>query len=303
MSNLRTLRSSLQRDHAGIGFRTPHFDEIVATRPAVGFVEVHAENYMAGRQLAESGSARRHVETLRRLWPVSIHGVGLSLGSAGGLDAGHLSRLADLVSRIEPVLVSEHLSWSTGSGAYLNDLLPLPLTEESLAVVAGNVARAQDCLGRQILIENPSSCLRFAASTLSEPDFLGALVERTGCGLLLDVNNIFVTCGNVGGDPDEWLQTLPVQAVHEIHLAGHCVNVADGVAILIDDHGSRVCADVWALYRRAVRRFPEAATLIEWDSNLPPLPVLLAEADAADAHRRAALGEKLDGETRDACAA
>lgn len=276
---------------AGIGFRTPHFDEIVATRPRVGFLEVHAENYMAARRGA--GPASRRLMALRCDWPLSIHGVGLSLGSAEGVSSQHLDRLAALVHQTQPLFVSEHLSWSVVGDAYLNDLLPLPYTEESLAVVADNIVRVQDRLQRRILIENPSVYLRFVHSTLDEAEFLGELVRRTGCGLLADVNNIFVSCANVGGDPQAWIASLPADAVCEIHLAGHCVNDADGVPILIDDHGSAVSEPVWALYEIAVRRFPQAVPLIEWDCNLPALPVLLAEASEADRRRDVALVEKV----------
>jgi uncharacterized protein (UPF0276 family) len=220
---------------------------------------------------------------------VSVHGVGLSLGSHEGVDHHHLGRLAGLIERIEPALVSEHLSWSVAGGTYLNDLLPLPYTEESLTVVAGNVARVQDRLRRRILLENPSAYLRFTASRIPEAEFLSELVRRTGCGLLCDVNNIYVTCANVGGDPHSRLDRLPAAAVREIHLAGHHANDVDGIEILIDDHGAPVCEAVWALYERAVRRFSRAATLIEWDSDLPELAVLVAEAERADRTRLAAL--------------
>lgn len=276
---------------SGIGFRSPHFAGIVATRPKVGFLEVHAENYMTG-----GGLPMRHLEVLRSDWPLSVHGVGLSLGSAAGLDARHLDRLARLVEAVEPMLVSEHLSWSVMGGVYLNDLLPLPYTEESLAIVAANLGRVQDRLRRRILIENPSAYLRFTHSTLGEADFLAELVRRTGCGLLFDVNNVHVTCTNMGGDPGTWIDSLPADAVLEIHLAGHAINEADGARILIDDHGSPVAPAVWALYERAVRRFAHAQTLVEWDNNLPDLPVLLAEADEADRRRRAALAEVCDAE-------
>lgn len=273
---MSTLPSSTERQTAGIGLRCPHFEEIVATRPAVGFLEIHAENYMGG------GRMPARLEVVRRHWPISVHGVGMSLGSAEGINDRHLERLARLVERIEPDWVSEHLAWSVVDGMYLNDLLPLPYSEESLAVVAANIAHVQDRLRRQLLIENPSAYLRFAQSTLSEVEFLNELVRRTGCGLLFDVNNVFVNCRNFGGDPLAWIEGLPADAVHELHLAGHAVNDADGVTILIDDHGSQVSAAVWELYERAVARFPNAATLIEWDSNLPPLPVLVAEAQEAD---------------------
>lgn len=269
----------------GVGFRTPHFDVIVATRPAVGWFEVHPENYFGG------GEPLAQLRVLRCDWPISLHGVGLSLGSAGGIDARHLDRLADLCDRIEPLLVSEHLAWSVTGGVYLNDLLPLPYTEESFNVVAGNVARAQDRLGRRMLIENPSSYLRFASSSLGEAEFLAALAGRTGCGLLCDVNNIVVSCHNVGGDPLGYLEALPPAAVEEIHLAGHAVNDADGTTILIDDHGSVVGPQVWALFEEAVRRFPHAAPLIEWDSNLPTFDVLLGEAKTAERRQRRILHE------------
>lgn len=273
---MSTLPLPTGRLTAGIGLRCPHFEEIVATRPAVGFLEIHAENYMGGGRLP------RRLEVVRHRWPISVHGVGLSLGSAKGIDGRHLKRLARLVERIEPDWVSEHLAWSVVDGMYLNDLLPLPYTEESLAVVAANIAKVQDRLRRRLLIENPSAYLRFAQSTLSEVDFLNELVRRTGCGLLFDVNNAYVSCRNLGGDPLAWIGGLPAEAVHELHLAGHAVNDADGVPILIDDHGSQVSPAVWGLYERAAVRFPAAVTLIEWDSNLPPLPVLLGEASEAD---------------------
>jgi hypothetical protein len=269
----------------GIGFREPHYAEIVATRPAVGWFEVHAENYLGG------GPRGRHLDELRRDWPVSVHGVGLSLGSAEGIDAAHLARLKALVDRCQPFVVSEHLSWSITDGIYLNDLLPLPYTEEALAVVAANVRRLQDCLGRRVLIENPSRYLRFAASGIPEAEFLAELVRRSGCGLLCDVNNIHVTCANVGGDPLAWLRALPAEAVGEIHLAGYHVNDADGVEILIDDHGSPVADPVWTLFEHAVARFAAAPVLIEWDSNLPDLSVLVAEAGKAD--RRVAAAEQI----------
>ena len=208
------------------------------------------------------------------------------------LDDAHLERFAALVERIEPSAISEHLAWSvTVKGTYLNDLLPLPYTEESLAIVAANVSRLQDRLERHVLIENPSAYLRFVHSTVPEAQFLTELVRRTDCGLLFDVNNVYVTCQNLGGDPRTWIEGLPVEAVRELHLAGHCINDADGVRILIDDHGSPVDPAVWDLYESTIRRFPNAATLIEWDSNLPSLPVLLAEAAEADRRRESAFSE------------
>lgn len=264
---------------AGIGLRTPHRASVLATRPAVGFLEVHAENYLGGAAVAE-------IETLRRDYPISVHAVGLSLGSVDGLDSRHIERVAALIERIEPTLVSEHLAWSVTGGHYFNDLLPLPYTEEALEIVADNIARVQDRLRRPVLIENPSTYLRFTHSMIDEADFLARLVQRTGCGLLIDVNNLHVNAVNHGVDPHAWLDRIPAEAVGEIHLAGHAVNEVGARRILIDDHGSAVAPAVWRLYDAALRRFPDAPALIEWDSNIPALDVLLAEAEAAD-HRRA----------------
>jgi uncharacterized protein (UPF0276 family) len=261
---------------AGIGLRGPHVDEIIATRPDLGWLEVHAENYMSG------GPALRRLDGLRRDYPVSLHGVGLSLGSAEGPNLRHLDRLRALTERVAPCLVSEHLSWSVTDGVYLNHLLPLPYTEESLGIVAGNVARAQERLGRRLLIENPSSYLRFHDSPIPEAEFLAELARRTGCGILCDVNNLFVSAANVGLAPLAYLHTLPPAAVGEIHLAGHAENDADGATVLIDDHGSPVRDGVWALYEAALARFGPVATLLEWDTDIPALGVLLDEAAAAD---------------------
>jgi uncharacterized protein (UPF0276 family) len=261
---------------AGIGLRAPHVGELLATRPAVPWLEVHPENYMMG------GAALASLETARRDYPISFHGVGLSLGSAGEIDRRHLERLKTLVDRIEPCLVSEHLSWSTSGGAYLNHLLPLPYTDETLAVVASHIHEVQETLGQSILIENPSSYLRFRHSTIPEPEFLAELARRTGCGLLCDVNNIYVTAWNLGLDAIAYLGALPTATVGEMHLAGHARNDADGQTILIDDHGSRVAPPVWTLYHEALQRFGAVPTLVEWDTDIPELSVLLAEACTAD---------------------
>jgi uncharacterized protein (UPF0276 family) len=260
---------------AGIGLRAPHLAAIGRERPATGFLEIHAENY-----LAES-PALQAVERLRADYAFSIHAVGLSLGSADGLDMAHLARVAALVKRLEPAWVSDHLSWSVTGGRYFNDLLPLPYTEEALEVVVRNVGRLQDALGRQVSIENPSCYLGFAGSTLSEPEFLSELARRSGCGLLLDANNIVVTAHNLRLDPRDWLDGLPGPAITEYHLAGHATNDADGEPILIDDHGSRVSDGVWALFAQVVKRFGARPTLIEWDTDIPPLGVLLDEAARA----------------------
>jgi uncharacterized protein (UPF0276 family) len=264
--------------------------EIIATRPAIGWFEVHAENYMGG------GPALSRLDEIRRHYPLSLHGVGLSLGTAEGLDPEHLRRLKALVDRMEPMLVSEHLAWSVSGGVYLGDLLPLPLTEEALAVVAANVAMAQEVLRRRLLVENPSSYLRFRHGTMTEPDFLAELVRRTGCGLLCDVNNIHVTCANLGADADAYLDALPAGAVGEIHLAGHSAALRSGRTLLIDDHAAPVSPEVWRLYRRALGRFGGVPSLVEWDKALPPLCALLDEARAAERIARA----EEDG---DACAA
>ena len=271
----RADRASLLAQ-AGIGLRAPHLAEVMAARPAAGWLEVHAENYMCG------GPAPAALERIRRDYPISIHGVSLSIGSADGLDDHHLNRLKRLVERFEPALVSEHLSWCVGGGVYLNHLLPLPYTEETLALVSAHVDRAQEVLGRMILIENPSSYLRFRGSTFGEAEFLAALARRTGCGLLCDVNNIYVTAQNFGLDPIAYLDALPADAIGEIHLAGHHRNEVEGGVVLIDDHGSQVSEPVWSLYREALRRFGARPTLIEWDTRLPDLEVLLSEARAAD---------------------
>jgi uncharacterized protein len=262
---------------AGIGLRSPHVDEVRATRPALSWLEVHPENYLGG------GPAVRTLEAIRADYPLSFHAVGLSVGSAEGVDRRHLNRIKGLVDRFQPAMVSEHLAWSQAGGAYLNHLLPLPYTEESLAAVCRNVDEVQTTLGRRVLVENPSGYLRFAASTIPEPDFLSALAARTGCGLLCDVNNIHVTAENLGLDARAYLAALPGDAIGEIHVAGHSVNEAAGRPILIDDHGSPVSHAVWTLYEEALRRFGPRPTLVEWDTAIPPLDTLMAEARRADA--------------------
>lgn len=259
----------------GIGLRAPYFAPIEQTRPAVGWLEVHAENFMNG------GPALKRLQALRPDYPISLHGVGLSLGTADGLDREHLKRFKGLIEQVDPFLVSDHLSWSVADGVYLNDLLPLPYTAETLDIVARNVRVAQDTLGRRILVENPSRYLHFRHSTIPEPEFLAELALRTGCGILCDVNNIFVTCSNLGLDADAYLEALPVGAVSEIHLAGHSRVERNGHTILIDDHASTVSEPVWRLYARALARFGVVPSLIEWDKNLPPIETLLAEAGAA----------------------
>jgi hypothetical protein len=262
---------------AGVGLRHPHVQHFLEMRPRTAFLEVHSENYMSA-----GGPRRRALFDLAEHYPLSLHGVGLSLGSAEGLDSAHLERLRTLLADFRPALVSEHLSWSVHAGTYLNDLLPLPYSEEALDVVARNVTHAQEALGRPLLVENPSSYLSFAASTLDEPSFLSELVRRTGCGLLLDVNNVYVSARNQGFDAAAYLAALPLDSVGEIHLAGHTARRFGDEELLIDDHGSRVSEPVWALYRRVLALTGPRPTLIEWDTNVPEVSVLLAEARKAD---------------------
>src|SRR6516164_5567468 len=262
--------------HVGIGLRAPHVAEVLASRPATGFFEVHTENYLGGGPLVAA------LERVRRDTPIALHGVGLSLAGSDPLDRRHLSRIKGLVDRIQPMLVSEHLAWSAVGGAYLNHLLPLPYDHTRLDETSRRIEQVQETLGRTILVENPARYLRFHRSPIPEPAFLGELGRRTGCGILLDVNNVYVSTRNFDEDPHEYLVAVPAAAVGEIHLAGHATNEADGRTILIDDHGSRVAEPVWDLYRVALERFGVAPTLIEWDTNLPALAVLLDEAARAE---------------------
>jgi uncharacterized protein len=261
---------------AGIGLRFQHHQAVVESRPDVAWMEVHTENYMGG------GTPLIHLDTVRRDYPISLHGVGLSLGSAEGLDFLHLERIRQVAGRIEPALMSEHIAWSVVGGAYLADLLPLPMTEEALTVVCRHVEQTQGYLKRRILVENPSTYLAFGHSTIPEWEFITAVAERTGCGILCDVNNIYVSAHNHGWDASTYLSALPPAMIGEIHLAGHSVRpLADGGTLRIDDHGSRVIAEVWALYEEALARFGPVPTLIEWDNHVPSLDVLLDEAKQA----------------------
>ena len=261
---------------AGIGLRSQHIGEMLSRRPSAGWLEVHAENYMGGSAAVDA------LEKLRETYPLSIHGVGLSLGSASGLDRDHLERMRKLCLRFQPGLVSEHLAWSIADGAYLNDLLPLRYDAQALGIVAGNISRLQDTLQRRVHIENLSAYIAFENSTMTEAEFLAALVRITGCGLLLDVNNVYVSACNLGFDARAFIDQLPAHAIGEIHLAGHAVNEVDGDIVLIDDHGSRVPPAVWSLYSYALGRIGPRPTLIEWDTDVPALDVLLGEAMWAD---------------------
>ena len=260
----------------GIGLRAPHLQQFhdAATVP-VDFVEVHAENYFephAPRYAMLCALADRH--------PVSVHGVGLSLGSADGIDADHLDRLAALVEDIAACLVSEHLAWCRTDGVHYNDLLPLPLNEEVLDCVSRNVDRAQARLGRTIMVENPSGYITLDRTTLREGDFLARLCARTGCRILLDVNNLHISAANIGTDIDAWFDDVPVDAIGQYHLAGHEPDAA-GSGLLVDTHGAAVADTVWDLFARSVVRFGPKPTIVEWDSAIPPLKTLFEEARRA----------------------
>lgn len=265
---------------SGIGLRHPHVQDFLDGSPDTGWLEVHSENY-----LSKGGPRLAALLDIRERYPVSCHGVGLSLGSAEGLDGDHLDRLADLFDMVQPGLVSEHVSWSVHDGVYMNDLLPLPYTEESLDVLCRNIDRAQTRFGRRILIENPSSYIAFAHSTIPEAVFVAEASKRTGCGILLDVNNIYVSAHNHALDPIAYILDMPKEAVQEIHLAGHSERAFEsGGTLLIDDHGSRVPQAVLALYRVALEHLQRPVpTLIEWDSGIPDLAILLDEAAKATA--------------------
>jgi len=257
---------------AGIGLRAPHVSHVRAERPNVAWFEIHSENYYA-----DGGPALAALDDIRRDYPISLHGVGLSLGSTDPLDYFHLRKLKRLIARVSPVLVSEHLCWSGVGGRHLNDLLPLPYTDEALAHVCKRIDEVQDWLGRELLVENVSTYLAFADATIPEWEFVAAVAQRTGCKLVLDVNNIYVNAVNHGFDADEYLAAIPPTAVAEMHLAGFD---ASGPC-LIDTHGAPVSPEVWALFQRAVDRFGPRPTLIEWDTDIPAFATLEREAAIA----------------------
>jgi len=257
---------------AGIGLRSPHVARVRAERPPIAWFEVHSENYFV-----DGGPALAALDAIRAQYPISLHGVGLSLGSADALDPVHLARLKRLVARIEPAAVSEHLCWGRVDGRHLNDLLPLPFTDEALALVCDRVDAVQTALRRPLLVENISAYLRFESDAMAEWDFVAAVARRSGCKLLFDVNNVYVNAVNHGFDPRAYLDAIPADAVAEIHLAGFD---ASGPC-LIDTHGARVAPPVWALYRATIERFGPKPTLIEWDTDLPALEVLQDEAAIA----------------------
>lgn len=260
----------------GIGLKPAHYRALLSHQPPLDFLEVHAENYMGA-----GGPPHRYLAELAEHYPLSFHGVGLSLGGAEPLRRSHLVRWRGLVDRYEPALVSEHVAWSSHDGYALHDLLPVPYTEESLRTLCQHIEQVQDVLGRYILIENPSRYLEFNDSTMAEADFLVEATARTGCGLLLDLNNVFVSTCNQGEDASLYLARIPGHLVEQIHLAGHSVNTVENDRIRIDDHGSRVCDPVWQLYRDTVARMGTRPTLIEWDTDVPGIDVLLGEVERA----------------------
>ena len=263
----------------GVGLRLPHHAEVVASRPPASWFEIHPENFLANPHAAEL------LTEIADTYPISVHTVGVSIGSAAGIDRGHLRRVRNMIDRIDPILVSGHLAWSTHEGEYLNDLLPLPYTDETLNLVASHVDEVQDDLGRQYLVENPSSYVGFADSTMTEVEFLLELTRRTGCGLLCDISNIYLSSHNMGFDPRQYIDRLPVESIGQLHLGGFSPEDDDarpGATVLIDTHDRMVADPAWELYAYATRRFGPIPTLIEWDNNIPQFATLLAEAARAD---------------------
>ena len=264
---------------AGVGFKPEHFAAILAGPREVGFFEVHAETFMG-----DGGPPHRRLEAIRARYPLSLHGVGLSIGSPRPLDRDHLARLRSLIRRYEPSQFSEHLAWSSHDEGFLADLLPLPYDDETLAIVSRHIDQTQEALGLRMLLENPSTYVQFSDSAIAETEFLAEVARRTGCGLLLDVNNVYVSATNHGFDPFAYLAAFPLRHVGEIHLAGYADATDDqGAPLLIDAHNSPVRAAVWALYRETIGRLGPTPTLIEWDNDVPQWLVLAAEARRADA--------------------
>jgi hypothetical protein len=265
---------------AGVGLRLPHIEEAVATRPSAGWLEIHPENFLANPHATEL------LQELAGRYPISVHTVGLSVGSVGGIDRAHLKRVRGLIDRVDPVLVSGHLAWSTHGAEYLNDLLPLPFDEETLRLVAEHLHEVQEGLGRPYLLENPSSYVGFAGSTMTEVQFLNELVDRTGCRLLCDVSNVYVSAHNMGYDARAYIDGLPAEAVTELHLGGFTPEddeATPGGTVLIDTHATGVAGPAWDLYAYALGRFGLKPTLIEWDNDIPAFTTLLGEAALADA--------------------
>lgn len=265
-------------NRAGVGLKPQHFREILVTAPSIGFFEVHAENYMV-----DGGPFHHYLTRIRERYPLSVHGVGLSIGSDGPLDECHLDRLALLLDRYEPEAFSEHLAWSSHGGAFLNDLLPVPYHAGTLTRVCDHIDRVQDRLKRRMLLENPATYVEFAASTMAEPDFISEVIRRTGCGLLLDVSNVCVSCVNHHRNQRDYIRALPLDEVAQIHLAGFAQEEdADGAPLLIDSHGTPVAQAVWELYCHVLDWVGPTPTLLERDNDIPAFPVLFAEAQQAE---------------------
>ncbi|MDE1175601.1 MAG: DUF692 domain-containing protein [Edaphobacter sp.] len=263
---------------AGVGLKAEHYARILEERPMMGFFEVHAENYMG-----PGGPPHRYLSEICRYYPLSIHGVGLSIGADSPLDLQHLKRLKALVDRYQPALFSEHLAWSSHNAGFFNDLLPVPYTNETLSRVVEHIDEVQEALGRRMLLENPSTYLAFEESTYAETDFIAEVAKRSGCGLLLDINNVFVACTNQQWNTAKYLKEYPLHSVEEIHLAGHADELDEfGRPLLIDSHDRPVDETVWQLYELAVAKIGHVPTLIEWDTELPDWPVLQREARRAE---------------------
>ena len=276
---------------AGIGLRLPHLATVLRDRPKASWFEVHPENFIANPHAAEL------LVEIAALYPVSVHSVGISVGSAGGIDRAHLARIKMLIDRINPVMLSGHLAWSTHEGEYLNDLLPLPYDEESLRLLTDHISEVQDVLGRPYLVENPSSYIGYRLSTMNEVEFLGELVRRTGCQLLCDVSNVYLSAHNMGYDAHEYIDGLPADVIAELHLGGFTPEADEanpGAEVFVDTHATVVAEGAWDLYAYALHRFGWKPTLIEWDNDLPPLVTLVREAERADAIAADVLTEPLE---------
>ncbi len=265
----------LLNDPVGIGLRSPHYQEIIDNPPNLGWLEIHPENYFGG------GLHRHYLRQIRQDFPVSMHGVGLSLGSDQGVDTDHLRQFKELIDIFDPFIVSDHVSWSASGNAHLNDLLPLPYNNETLNRLCENIDSTQTYFGRKILVENPSTYLSFRGNEMTEYEFLNLICDRTGCGVLLDVNNIYVQSHNHGIDPIEYIDNINANNVGEMHLAGHIERPVGDNKILIDSHNQLVRNEVWDLYSYAIGKIGSVPTLIEWDQDFPPLDVLIEEASRA----------------------
>lgn len=275
LPNLNPSQADMPSHEAGVGLRGPHYEDFTNTRPDAGWIEVHPENFFGG------GLHRHYLSKAREDYALSLHAVGLSLGSDQRVKQDHINQIKELIDIFAPFQVSDHASWSASGNAHLNDLLPLPYTHETVARLSDNIDIVQNAFGRSILLENPSSYISYAIDEMDEPSFMNMIAQKSGCGILLDINNIFVQSRNHGFDPFEYMDTINPVYVGEMHLAGHISEEFEGGSILIDTHSQPVCEDVWDLYRYAINRFGPVHTLIEWDAELPPLNVLMDEVRSA----------------------